>query len=198
MTNTYAINVTRNKEFEVRDELRVMGLMPWVPTRLASRYIKEKRAYSWYDVAYVPKLMFCVIPAIYWRDVYELKHVIGKPARLLQIDIEGIPAHTKKCRDQCGGKIHVPARPGLLQFQQAVEAEYGDALRKRENAEYECKFTPGQALQILNGPFAGFTGVFQESVQQAYDEYSKLKLEVDVFGRGTPVIIDPDMVSAPS
>lgn len=188
MTNTYAINTTRGKEFDVEAELTAMGLHPWVPKRLESKYIKEKREAVWYDRPYVPKLMFCIIPAVYWRDVFELKHVIGKPAELSRMDIEGVPAIK-------GGSIpDRPARYGLKDFRQAVEDEYQDMQRRKVNSEYQCQYVPGQALELLEGPFAGFSGDFQKVVKSAADNYAKLRVDVEIFGRYTPVDIDPDKV----
>ncbi|WP_226780331.1 hypothetical protein [Oceaniglobus trochenteri] len=191
MTDTYAINTTRGREFEVEAEIIAMGLKPWVPRLLASRYIKEKREAVWYDRAYVPKLMFCVIPAIYWRDVFNLKHVIGKPLALRQRDIDGVPAYQRNHGDMA----KVPAVPGLRQFKEAVEAEYADAARRRDNSEYQCQYLPGQALQLLDGPFAGFDATFQAAVKKAHDDYAKLRVEVHVFGRPTTLNVDPDKVA---
>lgn len=191
MTNTYAINTTRGREFEVEAEMTGLGLKPWVPKLLASRYVKEKREAVWFDRAYVPKLMFCVIPAIYWRDVYELKHVIGKPMELSQRDIDGVPAYDKAH----GDRAKVAAVPGLKQFRQAVDAEYTDAARRRENSEYQCQYLPGQALELLDGPFTGFDATFQKVVNQAHQDYAQLRVEVEIFGRRTTLHVDPDKVA---
>ncbi|MCI5040038.1 MAG: hypothetical protein MRY81_10175 [Donghicola eburneus] len=190
MTNTYAINTTRNREFEVETDLEALGLKPWVPRRLMSRYVKEARETKWYDRAYIPKLMFCVIPAIYWPDVMKLKHVIGKPAQLSRFDIQGTPAHTGP-----SGRL-IPARPGLETFKRSVEAEYEDRERLRANSEYSCQYRPGQALEILDGAFAGLPAEFKKVVKRAHDEYSKVQVGVPVFGRETPVELDPDKVRA--
>jgi transcriptional antiterminator NusG len=198
MTNTYAINVTRGQEFSVAKEIEDMGLKPWVPVRLDSRYVKEKRQVVWYERPYVPKLMFCVIPAIYWRDVYQLKHVHGKPMELNRRAIDGAPAYRKRLdgegRGQGTGEL-IPAVPGLKQFRLSVEEELKDANRRRQNSEYQCQYAPGQALEILEGPFAGFSATFQKIVKQAHDEYAKLRVEVEIFGRPSSMDIDPDKVA---
>ncbi len=193
MTNTYAINTTRNKEFDVEAELQAMGLHPWVPKRLMLRRVKEKKGGAvWYDSAYVPKLLFCVVPAIYWRDVVEMKHVIGKPVQLSRLDIEGQPAHKKK-HDPDGPMV--PAVPGLKDFKAAVDAEYADAKRRRANNEYQCQYAPGQALELLAGTFEGFPATFRDVVKHAHDEYAKLRVSVEMFGRETTLEVDPDKVT---
>lgn len=197
MTNTYAINTTRNQEFTVERELQDMGLHPWVPRFLASKYVKEKRETVWFDRAYVPKLLFCVIPAIYWRDVVELKHVIGKPLEFSRRDIEGVPAHHKLKGDEEPGNgtgDFVPEVPGFKQFKASVEAEYADRERLRANSEYKCQYQPGQALIMLAGAFEGFEAVFKDTIKRAHDDYYRLRVSVEILGRKTIVETDPDKV----
>lgn len=196
MTNTYVINTTRGKEFKVEDDLTAMGLKPWVPKRLVNKPLRKKDKPIWFDQAYIPKLMFCVIPAIYFRDVLELKHVIGNPGELSRRDIEGVPAHTKRFTDRYGREIHVAEIPGLKRFKDAVEAEYADAQRRQRNNEYQCAYEPGQALEMLSGAFEGLPAVFHDVMRQAHDEYAKLRVKVTVFGRETTVELDPDKVRA--
>lgn len=174
VTNTYAINTVRNKEFEVAQELSDLGLpMVWCPIALASKYLKQQREYKFYDRAYISKLIFAVIPAIYYSDAIALKHVIGKPLELNRYD----------CKE-------------LGQFRARVEAEYEDARRKQANSEYRCQFEPGQALEVVSGVFADKSAIFRGLVEKSHDEYAKLKLELELMGRPTFVEIDPDMVRA--
>lgn len=194
MSNTYAINTTRGKEFDVEAELVSLGLHPWVPRRLESKYIKEKRQAIWYDRPYVPKLMFCVIPAIYWRDVFELKHVIGKPTELSRLDIEGQPAC--KIQTRQGTTVDRPARHGLKDFRNAVEAEYQDMQRRKINSEYQCQYEPGQALELLDQAFADLGATFVKVVRDARGDYAKLRVEMEMMGRAVTVDVDPDKVRA--
>ncbi|MCD1619147.1 hypothetical protein K7H20_13840 [Salipiger manganoxidans] len=188
--NTYAINTTRGQEFAVADEIAALGLSCWAPKRLDSRYIKEKREAVWYDRPYVPKLIFAVIPAIYWRDVFQMKHVLGKPVPLSRRDMDGVPGHRKNY----GDGAWVDPVPGLKQFREAVEAEYRDAKRLQANSDYQCQYVPGQALRILEGPFAGFRAEFAQVIKAAYRDYPQLRVNVSIFGRDTPLDIDPDRV----
>ncbi|BAF69377.1 transcription termination/antitermination protein NusG [Nitratiruptor sp. SB155-2] len=49
----------------------------------------------------------------------------------------------------------------------------------------KISYEPGEMVRITEGPFANFTGVVEE-----YDmEHGKLKLNVSIFGRSTPVEI---------
>lgn len=189
-TNTYAINTTKGKEFVVQQALTDLGLQPWLPLRLTSKNIKEKKTPIWYDLPYIPKLMFCVIPAIYYRDVLDIKHVIGKPEELSRRDIDGCPAHVKKTGLFCHEV------PGLRSFRAAVEAEYHDMERRRQNNEYQCLYRPGQALEMISGNFEGMATTFKDAVKRAHDEYAKLRVEVEMFGRIATIEVSPDMVKA--
>jgi len=194
MTNTYAINVTNGKEFEVEAELRRMGLTPWVARSLHSKYVKEKRAFSWYDKPYIPKLVFCVFPANYWTDVCAVKNVVGKPISLSTMDLRGI----KACRIERpdGTFKDVPARHGLADFRDAVMAEYADQERAKANSEYECEYTAGQALNILSGAFTGRSAKFDKTIKNAHDHYAKLRVRVEAMGATVAVELDPDHVRA--
>lgn len=194
MSNTYALNTTRGREFEVEAELRALGLTPWIAKRLCSKYVKEKREAVWFDAPYVPKLAFCVIPAIYWPDVVAIKHVIGKPISLSRRDVQGSPAC--KVQKPDGSFVKKPAVFGLKDFKMAVEIEYQDMARRKLNSEYQCQYQPGQALEILDGPFMGLPTVFRDTIKRAHNDYAKLRVSVSVFGRETPLEIDPDAVKA--
>ncbi len=61
-------------------------------------------------------------------------------------------------------------------------------LEKMENKKPprpKVDFEPGEMVRIIDGPFANFTGMVEE-----YDmDHGKLKLNVSIFGRNTPVEI---------
>ena len=189
MENTYAINTTRGKEFVVERELGEMGLHPWVPRALCRRKIPEKKDFAWYDRPYIPKLQFCVIPPVYFRDVLGLKHVIGKPFALHSLDMNGTPAFTV-----VGTDVRVAARPGLNAFREAVDAEYEATERLRDLGEWECLYRPGDALRIIEGPFEGFPATFQKTLHNAHNGHPMLQLHVEIFGRPTATEVAPDAV----
>lgn len=187
-TNTYALNVIKGQEFTVEAELKAMGLNPWFPKRLVGTYVNSKVGFSWYEQPYVEKLGFCVFPAVYFSDVADLKHVLGKPVILSWTDIRGVKEHKVE-----GSEKLIPRRYGLVDFRAGVEMEYHDALRRKLNSDYECHFTPGQALKILKGAFAGFPAEFTELIKDAEQQY-QIRVETEVFGRKTQVTLAPDMV----
>jgi len=60
-----------------------------------------------------------------------------------------------------------------------------DKVQNRAAPKPKISFETGEMVRIVDGPFANFTGMVEE-----YDlEHGKLKLNVSIFGRSTPVEI---------
>lgn len=57
---------------------------------------------------------------------------------------------------------------------------------KTEAPKFKTKFTEGEAVKIVDGPFADFLG----SVDSIDEEKGKVKVLVSIFGRETPVELD--------
>ncbi len=199
-TNTYAINAVKGNEFLVADKLREMGLHPWVPTMLCKKRIKEKTEIIWHDRPYIPKLLFCVVPAIYWDGVMDIKEIVGKPIELSRSDIGssggGFLMKPKPLGDQFvldgnGAKIPIPMRYGLQSFRETVEAEYAAMCELRDSNEWVCGFRPGQALEILAGAFSGMTANFKEVVKSAAVGHPMLRVEMEVLGAKREVEVKP-------
>jgi len=57
---------------------------------------------------------------------------------------------------------------------------------KMEAPKYKATFSVGEAVKIIEGPFADFLG----SVESIDDERGKVKVLVSIFGRETPVELD--------
>lgn len=56
----------------------------------------------------------------------------------------------------------------------------------QEAPKYQATFTVGEAVKIVEGPFADFLG----NVESIDDEKGKVKVLVSIFGRETPVELD--------
>jgi len=60
-----------------------------------------------------------------------------------------------------------------------------DKMEKKEAPRPKVDFENGEMVRIVDGPFANFTGIVEE-----YDlDHGKLRLNVSIFGRNTPVEI---------
>lgn len=68
------------------------------------------------------------------------------------------------------------------------EADINHIIEKVQNRaapKPKIIFEAGEVVRIIEGPFANFTGTVEE-----YDmEHRKLKLNVSIFGRSTPIEI---------
>lgn len=63
------------------------------------------------------------------------------------------------------------------------------SIKKRmgvEEPKYKINFTPGEAVNITDGPFKGFDG----SISEIDEQKGKIKVLVNIFGRETPVELD--------
>ncbi len=61
-----------------------------------------------------------------------------------------------------------------------------DKLEQKSAPRPKVDFETGEMVRIINGSFANFTGMVEE-----YDHnHGKLKLNVSIFGRNTPIEID--------
>lgn len=63
---------------------------------------------------------------------------------------------------------------------------------KMEAPKFEAKFSPGDSVKIIDGPFTDFLG----KVEEVNEEQGKLSALVSVFGRETPVELDFTQVSS--
>lgn len=64
-----------------------------------------------------------------------------------------------------------------------------EAIRKfmaLEAPKFKVKFSAGEAVKIVDGPFADFLG----TIKEMDEEKGKLKVLVSIFGRETPVELD--------
>jgi len=55
-----------------------------------------------------------------------------------------------------------------------------------EKMSTEVDFSVGALVKVIDGPFNNFSGV----VEEVYPEKGRLRVKVEIFGRGTPVELD--------
>ena len=92
--------------------------------------------------------------------------------------------------------LAVRTTPGVTAFVGAgnkptpISQKEVDAIMKFMNLEaqpkYRATFSLGEAVKIIDGPFADFLG----TVETIDDEKGKVKVLVSIFGRETPVELD--------
>ena len=67
-----------------------------------------------------------------------------------------------------------------------VEVQTLMKVMSMDSPKFETKFSEGDAVKIIEGPFADFLG----KIDEVNEEQGKLKVLVSVFGRETPVELD--------
>jgi transcriptional antiterminator NusG len=66
------------------------------------------------------------------------------------------------------------------------EVETIQRFSKMEAPTYKAAFSIGEAVKIVDGPFADFIG----KIDEVNEEKGKLKVFISIFGRETPVELD--------
>ena len=67
-----------------------------------------------------------------------------------------------------------------------IERILGRVDESRGKERIRVPYRIGDAIKVVDGPFTDFSGV----VQEIYEDKSKLKVMVSIFGRSTPVELD--------
>lgn len=80
-----------------------------------------------------------------------------------------------------GGKVKPPEVPEEEVMRVTRQMEMG-----AEKVIPKVKFTVGESVTVVDGPFSGFNGAVEEINQ----EKGKVKVLVSIFGRPTPVELD--------
>ena len=76
-------------------------------------------------------------------------------------------------------------RPTALQNDE-MRRILGKVEEKRDIESPEVRYFMGQPVKVIDGPFNGF----QAQIKDINDDKQKLKVEVSIFGRKTPVELD--------
>ncbi|MBN2039542.1 MAG: transcription termination/antitermination factor NusG [Spirochaetes bacterium] len=58
--------------------------------------------------------------------------------------------------------------------------------KSKERVSAEIDFSVGEHVKVIDGPFNNFNGVIEE----VYPEKGRVRVKVEIFGRGTPVELD--------
>jgi transcriptional antiterminator NusG len=58
--------------------------------------------------------------------------------------------------------------------------------KTKEKASLVMDFNVGEHIKVIDGPFNNFSGI----VEEVFPEKGRLRVKVEIFGRGTPVELD--------
>lgn len=64
--------------------------------------------------------------------------------------------------------------------------QMGEQKAKEKVSSVVMDFSVGEHIKVIDGPFSNFSGV----VEEVFPEKGRLRVKVEIFGRGTPVELD--------
>jgi transcriptional antiterminator NusG len=102
---------------------------------------------------------------------------------LVKMKLDNQSWYTVRSTAGVTGFVGVGNKPTPLE---AKEVETIQSFSKLEAPTYKAAFSVGEAVKIIDGPFADFIG----TVDEINEEKGRLKVLVSIFGRETPVELD--------
>lgn len=159
----FCLRIVAGREFLVEEALKNAGVDALVPTRIGDKIMKRHRIIPAPTLPVLPGyvLVRCVPSAAAMAGLRRFERVL---------DIVGTAAKPYRVPQKFVSKFIEKAKAG----------EYDH--RSPDPVEYEVK----DRVRVIDGPFASFPGVVVD-----YDgESNRVKVEVMIFGRETPVELD--------
>jgi len=120
-------------EFAVEDQLHALGIDAWTPRKITFVRRGKKRHPEPITDPYLPGYVFADIPAELFHRALEARGAFATTMSLSRAD-----------------------KDSIARFRRRVDEENAEAERiiARNDRAAMCQWTPGQALEILSGPFA--------------------------------------------
>lgn len=100
---------------------------------------------------------------------------------LMTDDTWHVVKNASKVTGFVGGKVKPPEVPEEEVMRVTRQMTLG-----AEKVQPKVKFSVGESVQVIDGPFSGFNG----AVEEINPEKGKVKVLVSIFGRPTPVELD--------
>ncbi|KZY05259.1 hypothetical protein A3721_15115 [Sulfitobacter sp. HI0023] len=88
-------------------------------------------------------------------------------------------------------KLETTPYEAAMEFFAVLAEKREEAERIKRRADLVAGFDPGDPLEIISGPFKDLLVRFQRMVKTAHDMHPMIEGEMTLFGRQSPVRIDP-------
>lgn len=161
---TYLCYARSGKEFDVSDEIRALGGDVWCGRRIEWVRTGKKRRPEPREVPALPNYIFATLTPDQYHAARNVKFL----------------AHTM-------AQLSPGAIDGFRRFARVVDDRFERDGMARKIPSRQTQFDPGEALQIIGGPFSEMTGTFRRIVEHAHDMHPR----VEVMVNGIPVAVDP-------
>lgn len=159
----FCLKIAAGREFYVEDALKKEGVEALVPTRKGDKIMKRHRI--------IPAPTLPVLPG------YVLVRCVPSPAAMAGL------RRFDKVIDVVGTALSPYRVPEKFVSKFIAKAESGDYDHRNAPG---VVYAVGEAVRVIDGPFASFLGkVLEQDVQKC-----RVRVEVDIFGRSTPVELD--------
>ncbi len=169
----YLCYARSGKEMEVAEAMTEAGADVYVGKRM--RFIRKgKQRRPEPEVQpYLPNYIFAEIPVSRYLDVMDTKFLASTTYVLSPADAVA-----------------------LDRFRTAVDAEFAEKDRQRQNMEAISEYEAGDQLLFTDGRFSDSVVRFRDMVERSHDLHPKVRATVEMMGREVTVEIDPLAVRA--
>lgn len=173
MTQQWLGHIKAGAEFDVEQQILDVGITAWVPRMVEIKRVGKKRQATITERPYLPNVIFMDLTPHQWHEVQTIKYLAGTMYAINRRDAEQVQA-----------------------FRREVEAEQQEARNALANQQAVAEFTPGQAIEVLSGPFTDAVVTFRRMVQAAHDLHPVYEAEMDILGQKATIRVDPLDVKA--
>ena len=104
---------------------------------------------------------------------------------LVELELDKVTQHVVLNAPGVTNFVGPKNQPAPLQ-EEEVNRILGRVEERKDEEVYDIPFQVGDAVKVIDGPFNNFTGV----VEEVHPEKGRLRVKVEIFGRGTPVELD--------
>ena len=98
-----------------------------------------------------------------------------------------LPIYQVEKRD----KLKETPHDAAMRFFEALAEKRLEAERIKSRSDLVSQFDPGEPLKIIAGPFADMLVTFQRMIKSAHEMHPMIEGEMSLFGRQSPVRVDP-------